>query len=92
MGAKPGMLINPVYEEQLKETKINDPVFGMISVYDLVMKRHEQMSDPSMVVDPFDGPVYDRDGNLKVPEGSRMSVFELTTMDWAVDGIVGPWE
>jgi basic membrane protein A len=56
------------------------------------MKRLEQMADPSMVFDPFNGPIYDRDGNLKVPEGLRMSVFELTTMDWAVDGIVGPWE
>lgn len=92
MGAKPGMLINPVYEDQLKETHIDDPVLGMISVYDLVMKRLEQMADPSMVFDPFNGPIYDRDGNLKVPEGLRMSVFELTTMDWAVDGIVGPWE
>ena len=92
IGAKPGMLINPAYEQQLKETNIDDPIFGMISVYDLVMKRLEQMSDPSMVFDPFNGPIYDRDGNLKVPEGSRMSVFELTTMDWAVDGIVGPWE
>ncbi|MEA2022603.1 MAG: BMP family ABC transporter substrate-binding protein [Candidatus Caldatribacteriota bacterium] len=92
MGAKPGMLINPAYEDELKETHINDPVLGMISVYDLVMKRLEQMSDPSMVFDPFNGPIYDRDGNLKVPEGLRMSVFELTTMDWAVNGIVGPWE
>jgi simple sugar transport system substrate-binding protein len=92
IGAKPGMLINPAYEKQLKETNIDDPIFGMISVYDLVMKRLEQMSDPSMIFDPFNGPIYDRDGNLKVPEGSRMSVFELTTMDWAVDGIVGPWE
>jgi len=92
MGSKPGMLINPVYEDKLKETHIDDPVLGMISVYDLVMKRLEQMSDPSMVFDPFNGPIYDRDGNLKVPEGLRMSVFELTTIDWAVDGIVGPWE
>jgi len=92
MGAKPGMLINPAYEDELKEKKVNDPVLGMISVYDLVMKRLEQMSDPSMVFDPFNGPIYDRDGNLKVPEGLRLSVFELTTIDWAVDGIVGPWE
>ncbi len=28
----------------------------------------------------------------KVPAGLRLSMFELTTMDWAVDGIVGPWE
>ncbi|HAJ33621.1 MAG TPA: BMP family ABC transporter substrate-binding protein [Candidatus Atribacteria bacterium] len=92
MGAKPGMLINPTYEDKLKAIHINDPVLGMISVYDLVLKRLEQMADPSMVFDPFNGPVYDREGNLKVPEGLRMSVFELTTMDWAVDGIVGPWE
>jgi simple sugar transport system substrate-binding protein len=92
MGAKPGMLINPAYEDELKATHINDPVLGMISVYDLVMKRLEQMADPSMVFDPFNGPIYDRDGNLKVPVGLRMSMFELTTMGWAVDGIVGPWE
>jgi len=92
MGAKPGMLINPVYEDQLKAVMVDDPVLGTISVYDLVLKRLEQMSDPSMVFDPFNGPLYDRDGNLKVPAGTRMSVFELTTMDWAVDGLVGPWE
>ena len=92
IGAKPGMLINPAYEDELKEIYIDDPVLGMISVYDLVMKRLEQMADPSMVFDPFNGPIYDRDGNLKVPEGLRMSMFELTTMGWAVDGIVGPWE
>jgi len=92
MGAKPGMLINPVYEEELKGIFLDDSVLGMISVYDLVLKRLEQMADPSMVFDPFNGPIYDRDGNLKVPEGLRMSMFELTTIDWAVDGIVGPWE
>jgi len=92
MGAKPGMLINPVYEDELKGIYLDDPVLGMISVYDLVMKRLEQMADSSMVFDPFNGPIYDRDGNLKVPAGLRLSMFELTTMDWAVDGIVGPWE
>ncbi len=92
MGSKPGMLINPVHEDELKGIYIDDPVLGMISVYDLVMKRLEQMADPSMVFDPFNGPIYDRDGNLKVPAGLRLSMFELTTMDWAVNGIVGPWE
>ena len=93
MGAKPGMLINPVYEDRLKDREAYDEAIAVwLSVYDLVMKRLEQMADPSMVFDPFNGPIYDRDGNLKVPEGLRMSMFELTTMDWAVDGIVGPWE
>jgi len=91
MGAKPGMLINPVYENELKAVTVNDPILGTISIYDLVMKRLEQMSDASMVVDPFQGPIYDRKLNLRVPEGLRMSEFELTTMEWAVKGIVGPW-
>ncbi|GAB4115165.1 MAG: BMP family ABC transporter substrate-binding protein [Candidatus Caldatribacteriota bacterium] len=92
IGAKPGMLINPLFEDDLKAKKVNDPVLGEINVYDLVMKRLEQMSDPSMVFDPFNGPVYDREGKLRVPKGSRMSVYELTTMEWAAQGIVGPWE
>jgi len=91
MGADPGMLINPVFVGDLQAVMHNDPLLGTISVYDLVLKRMEQMSDPSMVFDPFSGPIYDRKGELRVPAGSRMSVFELTTMEWAVDGIVGPY-
>jgi len=91
MGAKPGMLINPVFEDDLKAVTVDDPVLGTISVYDLVLKRLEQMSDASMVIDPFQGPVYDRKVNLRVPEGLRMSEFELTTMEWAAEGIIGPW-
>jgi len=41
MGAKPGMLINPVYDDRLKAVMVDDPVLGMISVYDLVLKRLE---------------------------------------------------
>jgi basic membrane protein A len=91
MGAEPGMLINPVFVGDLQAVMQNDPLLGTISVYDLVLKRMEQMSDPSMVFDPFSGPIYDRKGELRVSAGSRMSVLELTTMEWAVDGIVGPY-
>jgi len=91
MGADPGMLINPVFVEDLQAVMQNDPLLGTISVYDLVLKRMEQMSDPSMIFDPFSGPIYDRKGELRVPAGSRMSVLDLTTMEWAVDGIVGPY-
>jgi len=91
IGADPGMFINPVFEDALKAVMHEDPILGTISVYDLVMARYAQMADPSMVYDPFNGPIYDRLGTLRVPEGLRLSVFELTTMEWAVDGIVGPW-
>ena len=91
MGAKPGMLINPVYEDQLKAVMVDDPVLGTISVYNLVLKRLEQMSDPSMVFDPFNGPIYDRKGNLQVAAGAWLSVDSLVSLEWAVKGVVGPW-
>ncbi|TFH06861.1 MAG: BMP family ABC transporter substrate-binding protein [Candidatus Atribacteria bacterium] len=90
-GCDPGMVINPAWEDDLKAVTINDPVMGTISVYDLVMTRLQQMSDPGITFDPFQGPVYDRTGTLRVPAGCILSFDELTTMQWAVDGIVGPW-
>lgn len=91
LGAKPGMPINPVYEDALKAVVVTDPILGEINVYDLVFKRLVQMEDPSMIFDPFTGPIYDRKGNLRVPAGSRLSVSELTSMEWAAEGVVGPW-
>jgi len=91
VGAKPGTLINPKYEAALKNYVINHPVFGKISVYDLVFVRLAQMANPGITFDPFQGPVYDRKGNLRVPEGMWMSYDALITMEWAAAGIVGPW-
>jgi simple sugar transport system substrate-binding protein len=91
MGTQPGMLINPAFEAQLKGTIVLDPVLGAMSVYDFVMARIGQMTDPSMIFDPFSGPIFDRKGILRVPAGSRMSVLELTTMEWAAAGIIGAW-
>jgi simple sugar transport system substrate-binding protein len=91
VGAKPGMVINPKYEAALKNYVINHPVFGKISVYDLVFVRLAQMANPGITFDPFQGPVYDRKGNLRVPEGMWMSYDALITMEWAAAGIVGPW-
>ncbi|MCK4392876.1 BMP family ABC transporter substrate-binding protein, partial [Candidatus Bipolaricaulota bacterium] len=91
MGADNGMIINPAYEDQLKEIYVDDPVFGKISVYDLVMTRLRQMADPGVTFDPFQGPLYDRKGILRVLEDCTLSVSGMTTMQWAVEGIVGPW-
>jgi len=91
MGAEPGMPINPAYVDKLKAVTVDDPVLGTVSVYDLIQDRIAEMSDPSLVFDPYDGPVTDRKGNVQVKAGSRMSVLQLTTMEWAVNGIIGPW-
>lgn len=91
VGAKPGMMINPVFEDDLKAYIIDHPAFGKISAYDLVMTRYNQIADPGITFDPFQGPVYDRNGNLRVPEGMWLSTDSLITMEWAVEGVVGPW-
>ncbi len=91
MGAEPGMPINPAYIDKLKSIVIDHPTFGKISVYDLVNTRLNQMADPGVTFDPYQGPVYDRKGNLEIPKGMWPSVNSLITMEWAVKGIVGPW-
>jgi simple sugar transport system substrate-binding protein len=91
LGADFGVAINPVWEDELKAYVIQHPVFGDISVYDLVFIRLSQFADPGITFDPFQGPLYDRKGNLVVPEGMWLSYESLITMEWAVDGVVGPW-
>lgn len=59
-----------------------------ISIYDLVMLRWQEMKEDSVVFDPFTGPIYDNEGNLRVPEGVRMNRYELWTIDWFVSNIV----
>ena len=66
-----------------------DPVLGEISVYDLVMIRLEQMSEVTVLFDPFTGPIKDQEGNLRIPAGSRGSHNELWLMDWFVENVVG---
>lgn len=91
LGAKPEMPINPVYEEKLKAVKVKDPVLGELTVYDLVLKRLAQMSQKKPTYDPFEGPLHNRKGTLKVPEGERMTQQQLMSMEWAAAGIEGPW-
>ncbi len=92
LGGQPNMPINPLYIPKLKAAKVKVAGLGQVSVYDLVNTRLAQMSNPKMLFDPFQGPISDRKGVLRVPSGKRMTVQELTTMEWAAPGVVGPWE
>ncbi len=91
-GAEPGMLINPVYEEELRAAVIDHPDFGEISVYDLVERRLEQMSVLPPVFEPFTGPLRDRQGNLVYADGESATVGELLGMEWAAENVRGPWD
>jgi len=92
LGGQPNMPINPLYIPKLKAAKVKVPGLGQLSVYDLVNTRLAQMSNPKMLFDPFQGPISDRKGVVRVPAGKRMTVQELTTMEWAAPNVVGPWE
>lgn len=89
LGGKFGEPINPKFEAPLKGVQVNDPLLGQISVYDLVFKRIEQMKDPAMLFDPFTGPIRDQNGTEKLKPGQRATYFELTTIDWFVEGVKG---
>lgn len=89
LGGDFGVPVNPVFEDALKAAKITDPVLGEMSVYDLVFKRIEQMKDPAVLFDPFSGPINDQSGALKVKDGQRLSYFEVATIDWFVEGVIG---
>jgi simple sugar transport system substrate-binding protein len=79
VGAKFGMPVNPKWKPRLGKT------------YDLVMKRLEQMKDQQVVFDPFTGPIKDRKGNIVIPRGARGDYGHILTLEWAVEGVVGPW-
>ncbi|MBM3469827.1 MAG: BMP family ABC transporter substrate-binding protein [Armatimonadetes bacterium] len=91
LGGDFGMPINPEWAGRMQAVKVGTPDLGRLSVYDLVMKRLAQMSDPKVTFEPFTGPIKDRKGVLRVQSGKRMTVGELNTMEWAAPGVVGPW-
>ena len=90
-GAAPGMVINPVYEDQLRAAVLDHPEFGEISVYDLVFARIEQMSMTEPAYEPFTGPLSDRKGNVVYEEGQVATIPELLGLQWAAANVVGPW-
>ncbi len=91
VGAKPGMVINPVYEEALKAKMVNDPELGEVSVYDLVTRRIEQMTMDEPTFEPFTGPISDCAGNEILAVGQQATIPELFSLQWAAENIRGPW-
>jgi len=51
----------------------------------LIKQRYEEMKE--MLFEPFTGPIYDQDGNLRIKEGVRADHQLLWSMDWFVEGI-----
>lgn len=84
--------INPEFIDKLEAVTITDPVFGEISVYDLIMKRCEQFKETRVTYHPFTGPIRDCEGNLWLEEGKVISQDNLRwgMKDLFVEGVIPP--
>ncbi len=92
LGAAAGVPIAEGFVDELQAVEIDHPEFGAISVYDLVMRRLEQMSEGRETFEPFAGPLEDRNGNLVYEEGYLPTIEDLVGLEFAVPGVVGPWD
>lgn len=84
-------IINSKFVPELKAAMMDTKDFGKISVYDLVVKRYEQMKQGREVFDPYTGPIYDNTGKLQVKDGELASYGHILgpDMSYYVDNIEG---
>ncbi len=82
-------IINPKFVGALKAVKVNTKDFGSISVYDLVVKRYEQMKKGTDLFEPFTGPIKDNTGKLQIKAGAKASTGDLLSIMYYVDNVVG---
>lgn len=87
IGGAENVQVNPAFVEPLKAVAITDPVLGATNIYDLVLQRIAQMSEATVLFDPFTGPIKDQAGTLRVKPGERASHDMLWSVDWFVDGV-----
>lgn len=83
--------INKAFVSTFKDLKTDNADFGEINIYDLVMKRRDQMIMGRETFDPFVGPIYDQDGSMKIADGEMASIGHLfAEMNYQVDNFVSP--
>lgn len=82
-------IVNPKFVGELKTAMVDTADFGNISVYDLVIKRYDQMKKGPDAFDPYAGPIKDNTGKLQIKDGQRASKGELLSIMYYVDNVVG---
>jgi simple sugar transport system substrate-binding protein len=91
LGYKPGVLLNPAFQDRCKALLVSDGRGGKISVYDLFQKRLAEMSQPVPTFEPFTGPLSDASGKPRISAGRTATQEEMYSMTWRVSGILGNW-
>lgn len=87
LGADLSTPINPKFEAALKAVNVATPDLGTLNVYDLVMKRLEDMKASSW--EPFTGPIRDQAGTERYAAGVAATQAELISINWFVDNVRG---
>lgn len=83
-------IINPKFVGDLKAAMVDTKDFGKISVYELIVKRYDQMKTGGPeLFDPFTGPINDNTGKLQIKAGQKASKGDLLGIMYYVDNIVG---
>ena len=69
---------------------VNTKDFGKISVYELIVKRYDQMKTGGPeLFDPYTGPINDNTGKLQIKAGQKASKGDLLSIMYYVDNVVG---
>ncbi len=82
-------IINKKFVDDLKAVSVDTPDLGKVSVYDLVVKRYNQMKQGVDVFDPFEGPIHDNKGKLQIKKGAKASKGDLLSIMYYVDNVKG---
>ncbi len=77
---------------EVYSTKIKSFTHGR--TYDVIVKKAFLSPEDNILIidgsfDPFTGPLYDQNGELKVEDGVKMTDDEIWNMNWFVQGVVG---
>ena len=90
LGAEFDEIVNPIFVDDLKAVMVNDPNFGNINVYDLIVKRYDQMRlEGPEAFDPYEGPIKDNEGNLQIKAAERATKEDLLSIMYYVDNVAG---
>ena len=89
LGGNEKDIINPKFVPPLKAAMIDTKDLVKISAYDLIIKRYAQMQQGREVFEPYTGPIYDNQGNLKIKAGELASIGDLLSIMYYVDNVEG---
>ena len=83
------------WEPRLFQPDLTSGVMAMIEFGPMVTEEMKAIVEESrnrmLTEDPdffWEGPIYDREGNLRVKEGEKLTDEQLSGMDWWVDGVI----